>query len=149
MKSFDIMVNVLFAIKILYLILSVSSTVIYYRNKKEETEFYEKIHTYKEQVEFLFTIGMSLFLIVVFYPHRKQPILLNYEAKFLLFVYGFIVILQSPWVNFFQNATVFSFIKGHRHAVHESSPSTKTPKLSKAQQQQQTSNFARVPMPHF
>jgi len=55
----------------------------------------------KHQLEFIFTILMAFILVIVFNPYKKENILLNYEVRTLLYLFGFLLIITADWGNFF------------------------------------------------
>ena len=105
MTYLDFYINIVFTIKILFLL----STIIY-----RASSFYNKNKTVielsgliRERLELLFKLLMSFFLIYMFYPRRKTPIPLDFEARLLLFIFGFILILSADWNTIWKDSIFF------------------------------------------
>jgi hypothetical protein len=55
----------------------------------------------KHQLEFIFTILMAILLIILFNPINSNMLLDN-EARTLLYLFGFLLILTANWDHFIQ-----------------------------------------------
>ena len=98
----------IFLIKFIYYIFAL--LVIYFTNKKNNK--YIEIFTYcKKLSEFIFTILMSLLLIILFNPYFNETKLLNKKTQILLFAYGIIVLMNSQWGLFFKESKTFKILK--------------------------------------
>jgi len=69
-------------------------------NNKNYEESLQLIDKVKNQVEFIFTIMVAILLIILFNPY-KENLILDYETKLLLYLFGFLLIITSDWANFF------------------------------------------------
>jgi hypothetical protein len=67
------------------------------KNYEESLQLIDKV---KNQVEFIFTIMVAILLIILFNPY-KENLILDYETKLLLYLFGFLLIITSDWGNFF------------------------------------------------
>jgi len=99
MKYLDIYIRFIFLIKILFLILLLVD--LYLKKKHKDTKLQVTITEWKDKLETLFIILMSLFLIYLFNPFVIRSVVLDYEAKLLLFVFGFISIILRLKDTFF------------------------------------------------
>jgi hypothetical protein len=106
---YDYFIVFIIIVKIIFLILLLYS---FYLKIKQDTDKYEKINEWKEKTEFIFIISMSIILIYLFNP-RKNSLVIDGHVKFLLFAYGFIILLNAPWSLFISKTLVYEFIKRH------------------------------------
>ena len=106
MNYFDKYVTFVFLFKVLFAILAVSH--LYFKFKgKAGSETDKKIEYWKERVEFVFLSLMSLMLIYLFYPRSTKPIIIDYETKLLLFIFGIITLIGAKWDIFIKESPVF------------------------------------------
>jgi len=98
----------IFMIKVLFLIMTVmakrTELVIKRDTKKgktadldEQRKKLEKEEYLRTRLELMFKFTMSIFLIIVFFPKRKNRVELTYEDNLLLTVFGFILLLSADW----------------------------------------------------
>jgi|SaaInlStandDraft_7_1057024.scaffolds.fasta_scaffold126735_1 hypothetical protein len=98
----------IFMIKVLFLIMTVmakrTELVIKRDTKKgktadldEQRKKLEKEEYLRTRLELMFKFTMSIFLIIVFFPKRKNRVELTYEDNLLLTVFGFILLLTADW----------------------------------------------------
>ena len=101
MDLLNIYVILIFIVKLIFLYYLLAVAVLKAKLKKNNSsenmkEYEEKVND-KERVELLFKLLMSIFLVYVFYPRRKIPIVLTIEMRVLLFIFGFVLIVSSDW----------------------------------------------------
>ena len=99
-----------FIVKIIFIILSVVH--LYFKNHGKNN--YKKdveILFWKERVEFVFIILMSLLLIYLFNPRNNRLFMITHETKLLLFLFGIILIITAKWEIFFEDSVVFNDIQ--------------------------------------
>lgn len=98
----------IFMIKVLFLIMTImakrTELVIKRDTKKGKTtnldEQRKKLETeeyLRARLELMFKFTMSIFLIIVFFPKRKNRVELTYEDNLLLTVFGFILLITADW----------------------------------------------------
>jgi hypothetical protein len=98
----------IFMIKVLFLIMTImakrTELVIKRDTKKgktanldEQRKKLEKEEYLRTRLELMFKFTMSIFLIIVFFPKRKNRIELTYEDNLLLTVFGFILLITADW----------------------------------------------------
>jgi len=110
MNYFDKYVTFVFLFKVLFAILAVSH--LYFKFKgKAGSETDKKIEYWKERVEFVFLSLMSLMLIYLFYPRSTKPIIIDYETKLLLFIFGIITLIGAKWDIFIKESPVFKKVQ--------------------------------------
>ena len=92
-------VTFLFIVKILFAILAVVHIYLK-RTGKDDTKTDEFVTFWKERLEFVFIIGVSLLLMIFFFPGRKIQMEPTFEMRFLFFVYGIIILINVDWKIF-------------------------------------------------
>ena len=110
MNSFNAYISFIFVIKIVFVVLAVIH--IYDKMKRQTNTPQDKnIVFWKDRMEFIFIIMMSLLLIYLFNPRYNKPIVLDYETKLLLFLFGFILIITAKWKIFVKESALFQKIQ--------------------------------------
>ena len=105
MKKLDMYISFIFIVKIVFFVLTVAH--IYLKAKgKDKTELDNKILFWKERIEFVFVLLMSILLIYVFFPRRKIPLPIDYEMRILFYLFGFVLILTAKWGEFFEGTSI-------------------------------------------
>jgi hypothetical protein len=103
-------VTFLFIVKILFAILAVVH--IYLKRKgKEDSKISEFVTFWKERLEFVFIIGVSLLLMIFFFPGRKIQMEPSFEMRFLFFVYGIIILINLDWKIFIGESPVLEIVQ--------------------------------------
>ena len=72
--------------------------------KREDSKLNSKIEYWKERLEFVFVILMSILLIYIFAPRHDRSMEIDHEMKILLYLYGIITIITANWNVFFKEA---------------------------------------------
>jgi len=107
MNYFTMYVFLIFLVKIIFIILALYEKVLKNDGKKNQVKE-AKITYWKERVEFVFIILMSLLLIYIFFPHANNRMnLINSEVKLLLFLFGFVLIITAKWSIFINESKWF------------------------------------------
>ena len=110
MGYFDKYVIFTFLFKVLFAVLA--GLHLYFKVKgKAGSETDKKIVYWQERVEFVFVFLMSLMLIYLFYPRSTKPIIIDFETKVLLFVFGIITLIGAKWDIFIKESPVFKKIQ--------------------------------------
>jgi len=110
MEGFDKYVTFVFFFKILFAILALLH--LYFTVKgKANSEKDKKVEYWKERVEFVFIVLMSFMLMYLFYPRSTKPIIIDYETKLLLFIFGIIILIGAKWDIFIKESPVFKKIQ--------------------------------------
>ena len=106
MSYFDKYVIFTFLFKVLFAILAVSHMYLKVKGKAgSETD--KKIVYWEERVEFIFIFLMSLMLMYLFYPRSTKPIIIDFETKLLLFIFGIIILIEAKWDIFIKESPGF------------------------------------------
>jgi hypothetical protein len=111
MTAFDCLIYFTFFIKIIFIGSTLSLKYLEHKNKNVNTQ---NLTFWKERSEFIFKACLSLILIILFNPLNKTPVVINFETKVLLYLYGFIVIFQANWGQFFKDSPIV-----HKMQTHE------------------------------
>ena len=110
MKAFDYLIYFTFFIKLIFIGSVLSLKYVKHKNKNANTQ---TLTFWKERSEFIFKACLSLILIILFNPRKKTPLVIDTETKLLLYLYGFIVILQADWEQFFKESPII-----HKRQTH-------------------------------
>ncbi len=110
MDYFSMYVYLIFAVKIIFIILALYERSLKRGGKKDMAKE-QKIAFWKERVEFVFVLLMSLLLIYVFFPRANRINLVTGEVKLLLFLFGFILIITANWSLFFKESRSYQEIQ--------------------------------------
>jgi len=78
--------------KIILILLILAELYLWVKGKKE-TEMDKKLKKIKSKVEKVFKILMSLLLVFLFNPRTDRSILIDYETKLLLCLFGIILLI--------------------------------------------------------
>ena len=101
---YQIFLGFIVIVKVLYIGLAIYSLYI---SKKEpdNKKKIEEILYLKERVEVLFKGLMAILLIYLFNPifNKTDNMILNYETRLFLFIFGIIIFLTADWETIFKN----------------------------------------------
>jgi hypothetical protein len=113
MKKLDMYVTFIFIVKIVFLGLSIAH--VYLKAKgKNKSELDDKIIFWKDRIEFVFVLLMSILLMYTFFPRRQIPIPIDYEMKVLFFLFGVILIITAKWDIFIDESPIYKLMESHR-----------------------------------
>jgi hypothetical protein len=110
MKLFYALVYLIFVIKIIFIILSLTTLYLKVKNKTN-TELYRKIFIGRSQIRFAFDCLMSILLIYVFYPKNVKIYLINRETALLFYIFGFLLLINADWDQFFHSSYIIQKIQ--------------------------------------
>ena len=101
MKSsvFDSFVVFIILVKVLFFIFSVLEILIEF--KKIDSVNEDLILYWKVRMEFIFVICMAIVCIFLFNPFYGGTLVVDYHVRYLLFIYGFIILTNSRWETLF------------------------------------------------
>jgi len=110
MKKFSLLrsyIILIIIIKFIFLLLVFYSFIIKYLLKKNPKNTNYKIaleinDRIKHQVEFIFIISIALLLIILFNPNKIKHFHIDNEARLLLYLFGYLLIITADWSNFIQ-----------------------------------------------
>jgi hypothetical protein len=106
MDYFNKYVTLTFLFKIIFAILAILHLFLKFKGKGD-SETDKKILYWKDRVEFVFIALMSLMMIYLFYPRSTKPIIIDFETKLLLFIFGIIILIEAKWDIFIKESPDF------------------------------------------
>ena len=110
MDFYTTYVSAIILLKVIFVFLAVAH--LYNKVKgKSNTPQDKKIVYWKDRIEFIFIIMMSLLVIYLFNPRSSKPILLDKETKLLLYLFGFMLLITAKWKTFFGESTLLKQIQ--------------------------------------
>jgi len=102
---YDYFVYFIIFVKIIYGLLAVSLLYVKVKNHGSHLNLWrdevQKITYWKERVEIIFIVNMSILLIYLFYPWREKAMVIDENARLLLFAYGIIILFAGKWASVF------------------------------------------------
>jgi hypothetical protein len=110
MNTYDYFILYIVLNKILFVIFGVWHFVLV-RENKGETDFSTNLHIWKEYFEFIFIACMSILCLYLFNPFLEVRPAINYETRVLLFVFGWITLLNGNWDLFFEKSRWFTLLQ--------------------------------------
>ena len=110
MTKLDYFIYLIFVAKISFILLTLTQK--YYKfSGKEDEDINKKIIYWKDRIEFIFIILMSILLLYLFNPRFNRENLIDGEIKLLLFLFGFILIFTAKWNIFIEESKWFTDVK--------------------------------------
>ena len=110
MKPYDIFIRLIIIVKILFIILALIHRYLTF-TKQEYSKLGIQVQFWKSRIEFIFIFLMSLLLIYLFNPRFNRSVLVNRETKFILFLFGIVLIITADWNDFFNESQIFQTIQ--------------------------------------
>ena len=95
----------IYLLKLAFIGLSIYKMYIKHRTPYDDLKI-EQIQFWKERVEFVFVICMSILLIKVFYPFSTHAYIGN-DKRTLFFLFGIILLITARWEDFFSESKAF------------------------------------------
>lgn len=112
MQQIDYFITFLLTVKILFVLCALARVYLEHKKEHKNEVLIEKVEYWKDRFEFIFIAGMSLLLMLFFFPRNNKPITTTFETRFLFFVYGILVFIKLDWKLFFTESKLFNFIQG-------------------------------------
>jgi hypothetical protein len=109
MSTFDLYITLIFIVKILFIIISVSKLYITHKEPNNKKKI-DNLEFWKKRIEFIFILLMSILLIYLFNPLVNRINRIDNETKLLLYLFGFVLILTSDWNQFTKDSRVNVFL---------------------------------------
>ena len=100
----------IFTIKILFIIFAIIHYYLIYTHNNN-TIFAKNIIYWKERLEFIFIISMSILTISLFRPYNNISIMIDYNERLLFFIYGIITCITARWNIFIHQSRWFSILQ--------------------------------------
>jgi hypothetical protein len=96
MSYYNKFILCVFLSKILFVLCGVWHFLLIRKNKGE-TQLSLKLASWKEYFEFIFLVSMALLSLYLFNPLDEIRPAINRETRLLLFIFGFIVLINCKW----------------------------------------------------
>jgi len=96
MNYYDSFILCVFLSKILFVACGVLHFILVRKNKSEN-ELSLNLALWKEYFEFIFLASMALLSMYLFNPLAEIRPAINKETRLLLFIFGFIVLINCKW----------------------------------------------------
>jgi hypothetical protein len=110
MNYYKSYIFLIIAIKIGFLLMAL--THVYLKiSGKEGSELDKNIVYWKERIEFIFIILMSILLIYLFNPRYNNLIKIDNETKILLYLFGIILLITADWKVFLKESKWFEYLQ--------------------------------------
>jgi hypothetical protein len=100
---YDIFIIFILIVKIIHYLLAIILFILKKYNNKYHTISDNTLNNLKywsERIDFVFYGLISLLIIYIFNPFINNLYLIDYNVKFLLFVFGFIYLASANWSIF-------------------------------------------------
>lgn len=110
MNFYGTFVSFAFIVKILFIVLALVH-IFLKLNGKENSGLDIKITYWKERVEFVFAIIMSILLIYWFAPNTNRIDKIDKETKLLFYLFGFVLFITAKWEDFFHESKWVYFLQ--------------------------------------
>ena len=100
-RTYDNYVIFIIIIKVLFLITAIVTRILKAKITNSKTtntnliNIYNILSEWKQIFEFIFIISLALICIIVFCPFYGDVVFIDKHTRILLFLYGFIIILQQ------------------------------------------------------
>jgi hypothetical protein len=122
MKYYDLYINLIIFLKIIFFILSLIHIYFKIKDNKKTTanantntnnsqKIQDLVEYLRSRCEFIVTFLMSLLLIYIFNPLNPKIYLINKETKYLFFIFGIILLFTANWSDFFDTGSLFSLFQ--------------------------------------
>lgn len=96
MNYYNNFILCVFLSKILFVVCGVWHLILVRKNKGEN-ELSLRLSMWKEYFEFIFLVSMALLSLYLFNPLAEIRPAINKETRLLLFIFGFIVLINCKW----------------------------------------------------
>jgi len=110
MNNYDIYITIIFIVKIIFIILTGFYFYTKFR-KPTDTKLLERIKFWKDRFEFMFISLMSSLLIYLFNPRTNHLASIDKETKFMLYLFGFVLLLTESWNIFIHDSPIVIYLK--------------------------------------
>jgi uncharacterized membrane protein YozB (DUF420 family) len=110
MTTYTYFIIFIIIIKVIFVVLAISHVYLKIRGQ-ENSETDKKVVYWKERLEFVFKLLMSILLIALFNPRTHKAVLIEGETKILLYLFGFVLIITANWEDFFKESKIFKEVQ--------------------------------------
>jgi len=122
MNFFRIYLNAVIVIKFFYLYFTVREIYFRYKSVKQPKnnnykEKLEQVRHYKTQTDFVFMVSMAFLFIFIFNPWKNNDKYLDTHSKYLMYIFGFIILFTSDWNVFISDSTILKMLEINRKDI--------------------------------
>ena len=104
MNYYNNFIYLIICIKFIFIGLAIYLVYIKRKEPNNKNKI-SKLEHFKKKVEIIFTTFMAILLIYLFNPRytKNEVVVLNYETRLLLFLFGFVILIITDWKSFVKN----------------------------------------------
>lgn len=102
MKYLDLYIYIIIAIKILFILMTFTHLYLKFKGEQNHSALDKKLVFWKERLEFIFILLMSILLIYIFNPRKQRILLIDKEIEILLYLFGYILLITAKWDIFLE-----------------------------------------------
>ena len=100
--TLDFFIIFIIVIKIIFILSAIGHLILSHSSYAAAEKADPKLVYWKERMEFIFIVSMSILLIYHFKPGKNKPI--SEETSLLFFLFGWILIFTAKWSIFVKEA---------------------------------------------
>ena len=107
--SVDYLIFFIIFVKIIFILSSIGHIILSHSSNEKAQLIDPKLVFWKERMEFIFIISMSILLIYHFNPVlSKKPI--DKETSILFFLFGVVLIITAKWSIFIKESNWYKYL---------------------------------------
>ena len=110
MEFFHMYILLIIVVKVGFVLLAISHLYLKLKNKNDSKKD-KAIVFWKDRLEYIFVLLMAILLIYLFNPRNDRSVLIDYETKILLYLFGFILLITAKWSIFFHESPLLKSIQ--------------------------------------
>jgi len=111
MDKYDLFITFVITIKLIFIFMSTTHIYLVFKGKSD-SNLDKKIVYWKKRTEFIFVLLISLLMIYLFNPYASNLYLIKKDnTKFLLYMFGFLLLITADWQTFIHEATWFKILQ--------------------------------------
>jgi hypothetical protein len=115
-RLFKIYLQLIVVVKFFFLYFAIRQMYFRYKTIKEpKNKVYQKdletVRIYKSQTDFVFMIFMAFLFIFLFNPWKNNDKYLDKHSKYLMYIFGFVILFTSDWNLFVSDSVLLKTMK--------------------------------------
>ena len=99
----EIAIWIIIGLKIIFIGTTLLHKYVTHNTQSKLKKYDDTIVYLRDVSEFIFVALMCIILIFVFHPRQDHNKYLNKEMRFLIYLFGWIILLTADWSDFFSN----------------------------------------------
>ena len=113
---FQIFLTFIVVIKFFFLYFAIRQLYFRFKTYKDpKNKVFQKnletVKIYKNQTDFVFMISMAFLFIFLFNPWKNNDKYLDQHSKYLMYVFGFVILFTSDWNLFISDSLLLKTFK--------------------------------------